>query len=79
MTSREGVCISLVDLRQKPIFEILGLLFDLWRTKANNTFNYWVEILREILPSSQIEEANKYEQEYQELWEGLTEYPLLNR
>jgi hypothetical protein len=36
-------------------------LFDLWRTKANNTFNYWVEILREILPISQIEEAKKDE------------------
>jgi hypothetical protein len=77
MTPREGVSISLVDLRQKPIFEILGLLFDLWRTKANNTFNYWVEVLREILPPSQIEEANKDEQEYQELWEGLSEYELL--
>ena len=39
---------------ETPIFEILGLLFDLWRTKANNTFNYWVEILREMLPVSQI-------------------------
>ncbi|WP_430794788.1 transposase family protein [Trichormus azollae] len=41
------------------MFEILGLLFDVSRTKANNTFNYWVEILREILPVSQIEQAKK--------------------
>ena len=46
MTPKEGICVCLVDLRQKPTFEILGLLFDLWRTKANNTFHYWVEILR---------------------------------
>jgi hypothetical protein len=37
---KEGVCLCLVDLREKPTFEILGLLFDLWRTKANNTFNH---------------------------------------
>ena len=46
MTPKEGLCLCLVDLRQKPTFEILGLLFDLSRIKANNTFNYWVEILR---------------------------------
>jgi hypothetical protein len=34
-------------------------LFDVSRTKANNTFNYWVGILREISPVSQIEEAKK--------------------
>jgi hypothetical protein len=40
MAPKEGVCLCLVDLREKPTFEILGLLFDLWRTKANNTFNH---------------------------------------
>jgi hypothetical protein len=54
MTLKEGICLSLVDLRQKPKFEISGLLFDLWGTKANNTFNDCVEILREILSVSQI-------------------------
>jgi hypothetical protein len=52
-------------------------LFDLWRTKANNTLNYWVEILREILPVSQIQEAKKDELKYQELWEGLSQYKLI--
>mgnify|MGYP002776817600 FL=1 len=61
MTPKEGVCLYLVELRQKLTFEILGLLFDLWRTKANSTFNYCVEILREILPISQIKEAKKDE------------------
>jgi len=32
----------------KPIFEILGLLFDVSKTKANDAFNYWIEILRDI-------------------------------
>ena len=69
--------LSLVDLRQKPTFEILGLLFDVSRIKANSRFNYWVEILREILPVSQIEEAKKDEQKYQELCEARSEYKLI--
>lgn len=77
MTPKQGVCLCLVYLRQKPTFEILGLLFDVSRTKANNTFNYWVEILREMLPASQIEEAKKDEQKYQELCERLCEYELI--
>ena len=77
MTPKEGVCLYLVELRQKLTFEILGLLFDLWRTKANSTFNYCVEILREILPISQIKEAKKDEWKYQELSEVLSEYELL--
>ncbi len=64
MTPKERVCLCLVDLRQKPTFEIVGLLFDVSRTKANNKFNYWVEILREISPVSQIEEAKKDKQNY---------------
>ena len=61
MTPKEGVCLYLVELRQKLTFEILGLLFNLWRTKANSTFNYCVEILMEILPISQMKEAKKDE------------------
>lgn len=49
MLAKEGVCLCLVYLRQKPIFEILALLFDISKTKANDTFNYWVDIFRDIL------------------------------
>ena len=54
ITPKERVCLCLVDLRQKPTFEILGLLFDVSMIKANKRFNYCVEILREILPVSQV-------------------------
>jgi hypothetical protein len=65
ISPKQGVCLCLVYLRQKPIFEILGLLFDISKTKANDTFNYWVEILREVLPASQMEEASKSSQKYE--------------
>jgi hypothetical protein len=71
MTVREGICLCLLYLRQKPTFEILGLLFNVSRSKANNTFNYWVEILREILPAFQVKEVESGSQRYQELWEKI--------
>lgn len=77
MSPKQGVCLCLVYLRQKPIFEILGLLFDISKTKANDAFNYWVEILRDSLPASQMEEASKSSQKYQELRRTLREYELI--
>jgi hypothetical protein len=77
MTPKEGVCLCLVYLRQKPIFEILGLLFDISKTKANDAFNYWVEILRDILPASQMEEVSKSSQDYEQLRRILGEYELI--
>jgi len=63
---QEGVCLCLVYLRQKPIFEILGLLFDISKTKAD-TFNYWLDILRDILPASQMEEVRENREQYEKL------------
>lgn len=77
MSAEVGVCLCLIYLRQKPIFEILGLLFDVSKTKANDAFNYWVEILRDILPSSQIEEAFEDSHKYQELRKILAEHELI--
>ncbi len=74
MSPKEGICLCLVYLRQKPIFEILGLLFDIDKTKANDAFNYWLDILRDILPASQIEEVETDSQKYQELQRMLKEY-----
>ena len=77
MSSKEGVCLCLVYLRQKTIFEILGLLFDVSKTKANDAFNYWVDILRDILPASQMEEVEREPQNYEELRQSLTEHQLI--
>ena len=73
----QSVCLCLIYLRQKPIFEVLGLLFDISKTKANDTFNYWVEIWRDILPGSQMEEVEGDSQKLQELHRILREYELI--
>jgi len=77
MSSKQGICLCLVYLRQKPIFEILGLLFDVSKTKANDAFNYWIEILRDILPASQMEEVGTDEAKYQKLRQSLLGYELI--
>ncbi len=74
---REGVCLCLIYLRQKPTFDILGLLFDISRTKAHDTFHYWIDILRDILPASLIEEVKGNEQKTEELRSDLKEYELI--
>ncbi|AUB39093.1 Mobile element protein [Nostoc flagelliforme CCNUN1] len=77
MSLREGVCLCLIYLRQKPTFDILGLFFDISKTKANDAFNYWVKVLRDILPASQMEEVEKDSQKYQELCKILCENELI--
>ena len=57
--------------------EILGLLFDVSKTKANDAFNYWIEILRDILPASQMEEVGTDESKCQKLRQSLLEYELI--
>ena len=57
--------------------EILGLLFDISRTKAHETFHYWIDILREILPASLMEAAKGNEQKTEELRSELKEYELI--
>lgn len=77
MSSKQGICLCLVYLRQKPIFEILGLLFDVSKTKANDAFNYWIEILRDIMPASLMEEVGTDESKCQKLRQSLLEYELI--
>lgn len=59
----EQVCLCLFYLRQMPTFEILGMHFDLSKTEANDTFRYGRLILREILPSSLLEQIESKESE----------------
>lgn len=57
--------------------DILGLLFDISKTSSNDAFNYWVKILRDILPASQMEEVEKDSHKYQELRKILCEHELI--
>lgn len=73
----QEICLCLFYFRQIPTFEILGMLFGVSKSKAHNTFHYWRKILREILPSSLIEQVNNQEGDLAIVQEILTNFKLI--
>ncbi|WP_336230512.1 transposase family protein [Scytonema sp. PRP1] len=73
----EEICLSLFDLRQMPTFEVLGLHFGISKTEANDTFHYWLRILRKILPASLLEQVKEHDSEHAIAIELLTEFQLI--
>ena len=53
------------------------MMFEVGRTTANEIFHYWLSILRDLLPSSLLEQWEKSLQDHQFLQELLTSHPLL--
>ena len=51
--------------------------FDISKTKANDTFHYWLKILREVLPSSLLEQVESQESDYAIVQELLMEFELI--
>ncbi|WP_373529203.1 transposase family protein, partial [Nostoc sp.] len=46
-------------LRHMTTFQLLGIQFGVSESTANDTFNYWLPNLRELLPCSLIEQVKK--------------------
>lgn len=77
LTMTEEVCLSLFYLRQMPTFEVLGMYFNVSKTEANDTFHYWLKILREVLPCSLIEQVESQESDSAIVRELLTDFELI--
>ncbi len=73
----EEICLTLFYLRPMPIFEILGMNFDISRTSANDIFHYWLSVLRDLLPSSLFEEWERKTEIDELMKELLAEEKLL--
>lgn len=58
LSLKEQVVLCLFYFRQMPSFEILGMLFGISKTEANDTFHDWRKIIRDILPASLLEEVS---------------------
>lgn len=71
------MCLCLFYLRQLPTFEVLGLQFGVSKTEANDTFHYWLNILRELLPASLLEQVEDQASDYEIVQEILTEFRLI--
>ena len=53
------IILTLVYLRHMTTFQLLGIQFGVSESTANDTFNYWLALLRELLPSSLLEQVKK--------------------
>ncbi|MHC5853032.1 helix-turn-helix domain-containing protein [Nostoc sp.] len=59
LSIKEQIILTLVYLRHLTTFQLLGIQFGVSESTANDTFNYWLPLLRELLPSSLIEQVKK--------------------
>ena len=77
LKTEEEICLTILYLRQMPIFEVLGMMFGVSKTTANDTFHYWLPIFEDLLPSSLLEEWKRTTGEEELMKEFLTSYQLL--
>ncbi|NER29214.1 MAG: transposase [Symploca sp. SIO1C4] len=77
LEEEEQIILTLIYLRHHLSFQILGLLFQVSESTANNIFNYWQSLLRESLPASLLEQAKKCEEEEEAIIEMLAEQELI--
>ncbi len=77
LSTQEQVCLCLFYLRQMPTFQVLGMLFGVSKTEANDTFHDWIPILRDILPASLLEQVSNHESDLVCVQELLTNFRLL--
>lgn len=73
----EQIILTLVYLRHMTTFQLLGIQFGVSESTANDTFNYWLPQLRELLPCSLLEQVKKNAADYEIVKEILTEYELI--
>jgi hypothetical protein len=59
LSVQEQIILTLVYLRHLTTFQLLGIQFGVSESTANDTFNYWLPLLEELLPCSLIEQVKK--------------------
>ena len=76
LSVKEQIILTLVYLRQMTTFQLLGIQFDVSESTANDTFNYWFPLMRELLPASILEQIKK-NSELEIVLELLTDFELI--
>ena len=77
LSTEEQIILTLIYLRHLTTFQLLGIQFGVSESTANDTFNYWLPVLQELLPPSLLEQVKKNSSDYQIVQEILTEYELI--
>jgi len=73
LSIEEQILLTLI-YRHLTTFQLLGIQFEVSESTANDTFNYWLPLLQELLPSSLLEQVKKKPVTVREI---LTEYELI--
>lgn len=77
LTRAEQVCLCLFYLRHLPTFEVLGIQFGVSKTEANDTFHYWLAVLRKLLPASLLEQLENEASKLEMVLELLSDFRLI--
>ena len=77
LSTQEQIILTLTYLRHLMTFQMLGIQFGVSESTANSIFNYWLPLLRELLPSSLLEKLKKNASDYETVKEILTDYELI--
>jgi len=77
LSVEDQIVLTLIYLRQGVTFQILGLMFEVSESKANNVFNYWQKIFRDSLPSNLLEQVKINGENEEVLSKILREYELI--
>ncbi len=77
LSKQEQIILTLFYLHHFPTFQVLGINFGVSESTANSIFHYWIDILRELLPSSLLEQVKKNQSEEEWVKEILTELELI--
>ena len=59
LSQEEEIILTLYYLHHIPTFQLLGIHFGISESSANNIFHYWINILKELLPASLLEQVKK--------------------
>jgi hypothetical protein len=59
LSLQEQIILTLTYLRHLTTFQLIGIQFGVSETTANDTFNYWLPLLGELLPPSLLEQVKK--------------------
>jgi hypothetical protein len=77
LSRTDQVLLTLVYLHHLPTFQMLGVQFGVSESAAHYIFQYWVEILRELLPASLVEQVKKNASEWEWIEEILSQFELI--
>jgi hypothetical protein len=77
LSAEEQIVLTLVYLRHNLSFQLLGIMFQVSESTANDIFKYWLKILEESLPGSLLEQVKKFDPDLLALKDQLNEYELI--